>query len=309
MKKVCFLLLFSAHVAYGQENPYDSLQLKLNVATSDTQKLELIKQLADVAFGSDMQKALEFSRQGVQLADKIGDKNWQPRFYEMEGRMHANLVHLDSALNYFNKAIKGYTAVKNKKGEATTLFKFAWVYKKQGQIDKAMTADLRALKIMEELDEPLGTAAGFERVSEDLQIQGQLDEAMNYAQKAIDICQKNKLDRELVFALTAAGSVAIAAGHNQQSFEFFDKALNLARIQKFDETSICDFTNNKGNALKKLGRYQEALKGYQTAHNIAVQANYSNAITATFANLAEINLLLKDYKGALPFQLETLRLQ
>src|SRR6185437_295087 len=309
MKEVCLLLLFSAQMAYGQKSRYDSLQHQLDAATPDTQKLELIKQLADVAFQSDLEKALIYSRQGVQLSEKIGNKSWQPRFYEMEGRMHANLIHLDSALYFFDKAMTGYTAEKNKRGQATTAFKISWVYKKRGETDKALQSDLSALKIMEELDDALGTAAGFEKVAEDLQIQGQLDEAMDYAQRAIGICQKNKLNRELVYALTAAGSVSIAQGKNRESFNFFNKALSLARAQKFDTLSICDFSNNKGNALKKLGRYGEALKEYQLAHNIAVEANYSNGINATFANLAEINILLKNYKEALPFQLKTVELQ
>jgi hypothetical protein len=55
MEKVGLLFLFFTQFAYGQQNPYDSLELKLGVARSDTQKLEIIKQLVGIAFGSDMQ--------------------------------------------------------------------------------------------------------------------------------------------------------------------------------------------------------------------------------------------------------------
>ena len=79
--------------------------------------------------------------------------------------------------------------------------------------------------------------------------------------------------------------------------------------QKFGEISITDFTNNRGNALKRLGRYTEALKDYQTALAIAKKSNYSNAIAATIANLGEVNLLMGNYKEALGYQLETVRLQ
>src|SRR5665213_2843138 len=244
MKKVCLLLLFSAQVAYGQKNPYDSLQLKLDVATSDTQKLELIKQLVDIAFISDIQKALVFSRQGVQLADKTGDKNWQPKFYEMEGRMLANLLELDSATAFFNKAMAGYIAVDNKRGQATTAFKIGWVYKKKGEFEKALASDIKASGLMEKLDEKKGMAAAYERICED-----------------------------------------------------------------FNQISLSDFLNNHGNALKRLGRYPEAIKDYEAASAIAKKSNYSNAISATIANLGEVNLLMGNYKQALPYQLETVRLQ
>ena len=129
MRKIfVFCILFTAaQPTYSQVNPYDSLELQLASAKADTQKLGILKQLVDVAFGSDLQKALAYARRGVQLSDKIGDKNRQPEFYEMEGRMHANLLQLDSATGFFNKAMQGYIAIDNKRGQVTTLFKIAWV--------------------------------------------------------------------------------------------------------------------------------------------------------------------------------------
>ncbi|HEY5408030.1 MAG TPA: tetratricopeptide repeat protein [Ginsengibacter sp.] len=311
MKKIflfCALFIL-VQFTYGQGNSYDSLKLQLVSAKADTQKLVLLKQLADMAFGSDMQKALAYAKQGVQLADKIGDKNWQPKFYEMEGRMHANLLHLDSATTFFDKAMAGYKTVDNKRGQATTYFKMGWVYKKKGEIDKAMAADLNASHIMEALEDKAGIAAAYERVSDDLTIQGRLKEAMDYTQKAIVICEKNNLNNELVYALTNAGSVEIKGGNNKQAFDYFNRTLQLAHAQKFDEISIADFTNNRGNALKRLGRYPEALKDYHDALTIAEKSNYTNAIAATIANLGEVNLLMGNYKEALGYQLETVRLQ
>lgn len=309
MKKVLLLFLFFAQISYGQKNPYDSLEHLLAIAKADTQKLNLLKQLVDVAFGSDMEKALGYAKQGVELSDKIGDKNRQPQFYEMEGRMHANLLELDSATAWFNKAMAGYKAVDNKRGQATTAFKIAWVYKKKGEIDKAMESDIKASGLMETLDDKKGMAAAYERICEDLTSQGRLDEAMDYAQKAIHICETNHLNDEMVYALTMGGYVTIAGNKNKEAFDYFDRALKLARKQNFNEISLADFLNNHGNALKRLGRYPEAIKDYEDALAIAKKSNYPNAIAATIANLGEVNLLMGNYKEALTYQLETVRLQ
>lgn len=311
MRKIfTFCILFIVvQLTYSQGNIYDSLELQLKSAKTGAQKLEILKQLVDAAFGSDLQKALAYAKQGVQLSDEIGDKNLQPEFYEMEGRMHANLLQLDSARICFDKAMKGYAEINNKKGQATTLFKIAWVHKKRGEIDKAMTADLQASHLMETLGNQQGIAAAYERVCEDLTRQGRLKEAMSYAHNAIDICEKNHLDNELVYALTNAGDVAISSGNNQQALDYFDRSMKLAIAQKFDEVSFADFLNNRGNALKRLSRYSEALKDYQSALAIARKSNYANAISATIANLGEVNLLMGNYKQALVYQLETVRLQ
>ncbi len=309
MKKMYLLFFLLVQFAFGQPNPYDSLEMRFVAAKADTQKLEILKQLVDVAFETDIEKALEFAKRGVNLSDKIEDKNWQPKFYEMEGRMHANLLHLDFAMEIFNKAMAGYVAVNNKKGQATTLFKIAWVYKKKGEIDKAMEADLKASRLMEALDDKQGMAGAYERVSDDLTRQGRLKEAMNYADKAISICDKNNLNDEMVYALSNAGDVQIQGGNNKQALDYFNRTLQLARAQKFSDISICDFINSRGNALKRLGRYPEATKDYQTALAIAKKSNYPNAISATIANLGEVNLLMGNYKEALPYQLETVQLQ
>lgn len=309
MIKAYLLLLLLVQFAYAQQNPYDGLEMKLAAVKSDAQKLEILKHLVDVAFGTDMQKALEYAKQGVNLSNKIGDKNWQPKFYEMEGRMHANLLQLDSATILFNKAMAGYTKVNNKKGQATTQYKIGWVYKKKGEIDKALDADLKALSLMETLDDKEGMAGGYERVSDDLTRQGRLQKAQEYAQKAMDVCEKNNLDNEMVYALTNAGSVEIADENNKQALDYFNRALKLAQALNFDQLSITDFTNNRGNALKRLGRYNEALKDYQTCLAIAKKSNYTNAITGTIANLGEVNLLMGNYKEALAYQLKTVKLQ
>ena len=309
MKKVGLLFLLFTKLSFGQNSPYDSLEQKLASANADAQKLEIIRQLVDVAFGSDMEKALQYARQGVQLAVRIGDKNRQPEFYEMEGRMHANLLHLDSATFFFDKAMKGYEAIDNKRGQATTEFKIAWVHKKRGELDKAMQSDLKASTLMEALGDQQGMASAYGRVSEDLTRQRRLTEAMSYAKKAIDICEKNHFNNEMVYALTYAGDAAISGDQNKLAFDYFDRALKLARSQKFGEISVADFLNNRGNALKRLGRYPEAIKNYESALAIAKKTNYANAISATVANLGEVNLLMGNYKEALPYQLETVRLQ
>ena len=309
MKLLFSLFIFCSSIAYGQKTPFDSLEQKISLEKVDTQKLNYLKQLVDMAFATDMQQALVYAQRGVALADKINDKKWQPDFYDMEGRMHANLLHLDSATLFFNKAMKGYIEIGNKKGQANVLFKMSWVAKKKGEPAEALANDLSALKLMEELGDIKGIASAYQRISFDLVVQQRLEEAGDYAQKAIDICKKNNLEKEMVFALSGAGSVAISKGKFPEAFKFFNEALESAKRQNFDPANLSDFTNDRGNAYKKLGKYKEALKDYQTAHDYAVKANYPNAIAATIANMGEVNLLMGHYKEALGYQLETVKLQ
>ena len=151
MRKVWLLLLLFAQTALAQNKSLDSLELQFSAAKNDENRLAVLKELVNTAFETDMSKAMDYARIGVDLADKAGDKKAQPAFYEMKGRMHANMLQLDSAVLFFDKAMARYKAIDNKKGQATTWFKIGWVHKKKQEIDKAMDADMKALKLMEEL--------------------------------------------------------------------------------------------------------------------------------------------------------------
>ncbi len=308
MKNLFLLLLLPLSVLNAQEKNIDSLTQLLSNYKNDAQKLELLSEITDFYSLRDLDKAIVYAREGVKLADKTKAKKWQPKFYEMKGRIHANMLQLDSASIYFAKAEIGYKAIDDKKGQATTNFKISWVHKKRGELEEALEADLKALKLMEAIGDKLGIAGANSRLSQDVLQQGRKEDALEYAKKTIDICEKNNFKEELVYAYTAAGDATIALGDNQLAYEYFDKALTSAQALGFDPMSLSDFFNNHGNAHKRLGHYQKALKDYKEAQRLAQESNYQNAINAVGANLGEVNLLLGNYNEALPYQLATIKL-
>lgn len=309
MKNLFFIFLLILQTGYAQQKTYDSLEKKLKETVSPDQKLEILNQLVAVSFNKNISQALMYANQGVELADKTGNKQWQPKFYEMAGRMHANMIHLDTASVFFDKAMAGYQQLGDKEGQASTAFKMAWVYKKKGETDKAMSKDLYALKLMEETGNKAMICNALTRISDDLTRQERLEEAKDYALRAIEMAEKNNLSSEFFYVYFNAGNVAMSANDYKSSLDYYNKAMKIVKEQDLGMGSLCDITNSHGNALKRMGRYKEAKYDYETALKLAKKANYQNAITATIANLGEINLLMGNYTQALGYQLETVRLQ
>ncbi len=287
----------------------DSLSQQLNLEKNSEKKLEILNEMVAIAFQSNLNLAKTYAQKGVQLSEKSNHKTWQPKFYEMQGRMHANLLELDSASHYFDKALKGYTNINDKKGQATTYFKIGWIHKRQGDVESALKVDLKALKLMESIDDKLGIAGAYNRISEDLTKQGRLEEAFEYALKTIALCEENNLNVELAYAYTAAGDTQIAMGNSEKSFEYYDKALTLAKSIDFSTFDVINFSNNRANALKRMGKLDEAKAAYEQALAQAKDVNYGNAIYVITGNLGEINLLLGNYEDALNYQLQTVATQ
>lgn len=309
MRPIVLLIMLFSQFVFGQSNELIDLENKLKKENIDTKKLEIINNLVDKAFETDMRQALIYAKQGVALSEKTHDKNWIPKFYEMQGRMYANLVILDSATIFFKKAEKAYIAVNNKKGLAKTYFKMAWVQRKKGALDEALQKDLEGLKLMEAIDDKAGICDAMTRISEDLTTQHRLKEALEYAEKAIVIADKNNLKSEKYFVYVNAGDVAMSSKKFQESFEYYNNALIIVKEQNLGMVNLSDISNSRGNAYKRLGKYKEALIDYKNALTYAKSANYQNALNTVIANLGEVYLLSGNYKEALGYQLETVKLQ
>lgn len=309
MKKFYLVLLIFTQLAKAQDSPYDSLERRLVIEKNDENKLELLLQLQTVALNHDLDKALSYAKQGVYLADKINDKKWQPKFYEIAGKAHSYLLQLDSARILLDKAIAGYKAIDDKKGQATSLHRIGWLYKKRGDIEQALKVDLEALKLVEATGDPSAISTGHNKVAEDLTRQGRLKEALEYANKSVEISKKTGVASDLLFAYFITGNVYIAMDDDSQSLIFYDKAAELAPKAKLPNLDLASLTNSRGNALKHMGRYPEALKDYEKALSICKKLNLPSGISAGIANLGEVNLRMGNYEKAIGYQLETVRLQ
>lgn len=305
-KLYTLLFLLSSSIGFSQNNPVDSLKKLLATETVDSLKLELLANLEYHYSQQDLKMAIVYGHQGIKLAEELGDKKWLPKFYERKGRSHANMLELDSAVYFFSKAIQAYKIVNNKAGQASTTFKIAWVHKRKGEVEKALAKDLEALKLYEEIDDKRGICDAYTRVADDLRRQKRLNEAMGYIEKAVTLSEQYNLTSELYFVNFGAADIYIAQGDFEKALKHYARALEQAKADNFDASSLTDITNSMGNALKKLNRYPEALRKYEEAHAFAKSVNYENGYGATLANLGEINMIMGNYKEALRYQLQTI---
>jgi two-component sensor histidine kinase len=311
MRRIYILLWLCTHAtAISAQNPVlDSLERLLPTATSDAQRLQWLEQMTNAAFQTDLRAALGCAKRGLQLAESIGDKNWLPKFCEMRGRMHANLLQLDSAMLFFDRAMTGYSAIGDKKGQATTSFKRAWVHKKQNQLTQATEADLQALRLMEALDNQEGTADALSRIAEDLYLQGKAEEGLPYAQRSIEIAEKNGFQQQWVYSMRSAGMLQFKLKQPEQALRYFDQAIAKAKTLDISPIDIASLLNDRGNALKHLERYPEALEVYRECLLISEKHEMDMAKSAALANLGEVNLRMGRYAAALPYQLKTIEIQ
>lgn len=301
------LFMLSATVVYSQHD-ITKLKTLLSQEKSTPGKLELLNRLVDASLYTNLDSALAFATAGVTLSEQSNSVDWQPRFYETKGRLCTFLLKLDTADLFLNKALVGYQKIQNRKGEANTYMRIAFLNKRRVELDKALQNDLAALAIMESLKDMAGICEAYMRMADDLTRQRRLKEARAYWDKAMDLCEKHSITSMRYHLQFIAGNMCIEEGNNLCALEHYNNALAIVREQNLDGVIIISTTNSRGNAHKRLGNYKEALVDYTTILDLARKINYSSGISAGLANLGETNLLLGNYKAALPYQLETVRL-
>lgn len=303
---ICLCLFGEASIA---QNPtLDSLERLLQTASGDAQRLQWLEQMTDLALRTDFKAALGYAKRGLQLAEAAGDNTWQPKFCEMRGHVHANLLELDSAMLFFERAMTGYAAIGDQKGQATTSFKQAWVHKKRNELSQAAEADLKALRLMENLGDQEGIAEGLAQVAEDLYLQERPEEGLQYALQSIQIAEKNGLQQQWVYSMSTAGFIQFKLRQPEQALRYFDQALARAKTLNFASIELARLLNDRGNALKHLQRYPEALENYRECLKIAEKHQIDMAKSATSANLGEVYLRMGRYADALPYLLKAIDL-
>jgi two-component system, sensor histidine kinase PdtaS len=302
------LLMLSATVVYGQ-NDISSLKNQLAAEKSDAGKLELLTELVNASYYTSLDSALEFASTGVALSEKARLVDWQPRFYEMKGRVCIFLLKVDTSEFYLNKAVAAYRKINNQKGEAATYIKLALLNKRRGELSNALKNDLAALEIMESLKDAAGICEVYMRIADDLTRQHRVKEAKDYWNKSMALCEEHNVSAMRHFLQFIAGAMCIDENNYTGALAYFNNALAIAREQHLDGVILASTTNSRGNAHKRLGHYKEALADYKITLDLSKKLNYRSGISIGLANLGETNYLLGNYRAALPYQLETVRLQ
>jgi len=302
--KICFTIICAQ-----PNNPVlhqkDSLINALNQTPQVEAKLKLFADIASLAEQSDVEEALDYLRQGAQLARESKDAQ-EPKFDERIGRIYANLMKFDSASLYFEKAMAGYVAKGDKTGEASAWFKKSYISRYEGRLEESLSYNLKALAIMEALKDERGISRAYEEISHDLYQQNKGAEALAYAQKSIALAEKIGDKGQLLYSLGAAGSASFKTKDFKAAYQFMDKKVTLAKEMGFPPGELAPFYNERGNALKLLERYPEALADYNLALSYSKSAQMNGITLSAEANIGDIYMRMGKYAEALPYKLSAI---
>src|ERR1051326_164720 len=145
-----FLFFFLFPSAFSQSKA-ELLEKKLLTQKEDSDKVNTLNAIAWELRINESEKAIEFARQAMELAEKLNFKKGIANINHTLGSLNANKGNYDEAVTYYNKSLALRKEIGDKKGIAASYNNIGIVRWNQGNYPEALINHFAALKIREEI--------------------------------------------------------------------------------------------------------------------------------------------------------------
>ena len=146
------------------------------------------------------------------------------------------------------------------------------VLKNLGNLSDALEYAQMAKEIAEKNEEETIIARSYANLGQVLQAQGKPEEALEYTRMALEIAEKNPEEGSLAVDYNNIGQILQAQGKPDEAIEYMHEALKIAE-KNSSEVSMARYNNNIGQILYAQGKPDEALKYAIMALKIAEKNN------------------------------------
>jgi len=186
--KLVFLFLFFSNLnTFAQ---IDSLENILKLAKEDTNRVTILNELCREYVYSNPQKALQYGKQGLVLAEQLGFKKGIANSLNIIGIVHSVLGNYAKTLDYYFQSLKKHEELEDKQGIAGCFIGIGSIYWYQRDYENAEDYYLQALKMYEKLGYKQGIASSLSGVGVVYGAQGKMGKAVDYYMQSLKMFKK-----------------------------------------------------------------------------------------------------------------------
>jgi len=302
-----FVLLFSlvSFSAYNQHNMSDSLRQIIRSAKSDTARVRTMSRLVTYYMTANLDSALFFSNEMLNIAQKIDDKKGITMSYNGIGEYLFQKYKLDSSIYYHRLAYKIAEETNNLKLKQTAVRLLGIRYKLKGQTDSALVYMQKALEFSKLLKDSNLISTTFNSLGSIYQTKGLYDMALQNYLKSLDYSSnatnlKGTIYRNIGTIYSEQKNFDKALQYNMLAYNFFKEKDNLM-YQAFSCTDI-------GLVYSDLKNYERAIEFHTQALQLAQQAKHRLSVAVSYNNLGDNYLSLRKFNKATDCYSEALKI-
>jgi len=224
-------------------------------------------------------------------------------------RFHDQYGHLDSAIYYFIELKGIYKNAGLEEAVAETCLELKALFGSKAAYAESMEQVYEALGIYEQMNIQKGIALCYTHICDLLYYEDKYPESADYCDKAIVIQEQLDEKEDLAVSLRyKASSQLFIDGALEEALETINKAINIYREIGEEGMPLLASINGRGNILKYMERYDEAIADYQFIYDAVLQMGIEHYAIPPIANIGHVYVIQEEYEKALPYTLKAIDL-
>jgi signal transduction histidine kinase/cytochrome c-type biogenesis protein CcmH/NrfG len=304
--KLFFLLVCIACCSYGKaQSITDSLQTALKTAAADTQKVNILYELA--VRQDEPETKQKYAEELLKLSEKLSYTKGVAWGYNLLGAASRSKGNFGDALGYYKKSLKVVEARNDSLGTAKVNNNIGEIYRLQGEYPVAVSYYLKSLSMLEKLNKPRLVAMSMNNIAIIYRYQKNYNKALDYNTKSLAIREKLQNKQDMADSYDNMGIIYYEQKKYKDAIKNVTRALEL-KIEVQDTIGIASSYNNISNVYSGSGDQVKGLEYQMKALAMREYLKDKRGIAMSYNNLGNIYNLLGDYAKAMDYQLRALAL-
>jgi class 3 adenylate cyclase/tetratricopeptide (TPR) repeat protein len=304
MIRKIIVLLFSLASLSGllvaQELKTDSIQKVLESAAADTNKVNMLIDLGKKWYRSSPKEALGYSKEAIEIAQKLGYGKGLALAYKNAGLSHYVNGEYAETINYWQLSRQAFESFGDRAGVANILSNMGAVYNNFGKDTKALELYFESQKVAEEIKDSLRIVTtminiGTIYVKKPVTVQKAIDIYL----AALPVAEALR-DNDAIGTTTAnLGEAYFKSGDYSAAITYYKKS--LLAFEKSSSGNLSFSLTSIGNVYAKQGDFSLALQNQSRALEISKGLNAKPDMVSALLGLAGTYSL----KGDIPQAIES----
>ncbi|OFX23209.1 MAG: hypothetical protein A2033_13900 [Bacteroidetes bacterium GWA2_31_9] len=275
----------------------DSLFVKLEKQSEDTQKVNILLRLSEKNLSNSPEKSFAYANQALDLSLKLNYKKGLAASYNDLGIHFFYKGDYNQALEYYFNSMKIREELNDISALATVYNNIGASYNNLSNYTNALEYYLKALKIEEESNNKAGMARCYNNIGIIYYVNENYVKTLDYFIKSAKIKEELSDSIGLASSYNNIGELFRQQHNLSRSLEFFNKSLKIAEGLN-DLRSIAQATLNIGLTYRDLGNNTLAREYFYKSLNIKSDINEMHGFGLALINIAATYKEEKDYKKA-----------
>lgn len=268
----CILFGLAALPLWAQQKSIiDSLLKELQIHSKpDSTRLKILIELAWQYRNSDINRAFQYNRDAIYLANELKNEAILAKIYNHRGVLYRNISDYPEAEKKFYEALHIAEKYQNLQEIAYANNNLGDLLRITGNAAESLRFMQKAQELFRKLNDKRGEAYTYIRMSEAFQKLGDLSKAEEMARKCLTIREKIGNQQDIGAAFNRIGDVLALQEKHEQALDYYQKSLIIA-INQNDITAKIATLQDIGRILIHTKRYNEAEQKLQEALQTAIK--------------------------------------